>query len=92
MPTGEKGQTRPAFGEPPHSSEFCLRLLSFYPQEVLVCVITDSLHLSCYLHFSISVLLKDPFTNIICNILTAVFNSEQQCDFLMKSVHPSILG
>lgn len=63
-----------------------------FPQEILVCVITDSLHLSCYLHFSISVLFKDPFTNTVCTILIAAFNSEQQCDFLKKFVHLSILG
>lgn len=53
----------------------------FFPQEILVCVIIDCLHLSCYLHFSISVLFKDFFTNIVCTILIAAFNSEQQCDF-----------
>lgn len=51
-----------------------------FPQETFVCAITDSLHLS-YLHFSISVLFKDPFTNTTCTILIVAFDSEQRCDF-----------
>lgn len=47
-----------------------------FPQETLVCVIRDSLHLS-YLHFSISVIFKDPLTNTTFTILVPAFNSQQ---------------
>lgn len=95
-PTEEKKQNSTAFWEPSSkcSSKLSLRLLfSFFlhfPQEILACAITDSLHL-CYLHFNISVLFKDFFTNIVCTILIASFNSKQQYNILMKFVYLSIL-